>query len=567
MIIGPQNGITLRDYQGFCIEGGDPRHGPGILPCLARYKSTLALMATGCGKGSVLLALIRRFLESPKTDPSAWAMVLSHRDELVDQPIDQAERFGLMLAREQGPSTAIGGMARAVSGTMQSMITRLERYDPKRVKLLIIDEAHHAASDIARRIIDYFGDAYLVGFTATADRLDGVGLGEIFKSVAYDYQIETAVENGWLVPPIPRRYVIEDLDLDKLRARGGDLPPEELGTLMAQVAHTVSPTLVRLTGDHQAIVFCVTVAHAYAQAEALKRYTSGVVAVADGTTDKDERRRMVADFRGGKIQYLINAQLWTEGFDAPNATVCAMLRPTLARAFYTQCAGRVLRPLPGIVDAPELRDDPAGRRAAIAASAKPNAHILDFVGVSEKHSLVGPVDALAGRLTPEERLALVSIELVGDQTADVIIQQAKKLAAVNAAREAELAEEARTTSYEVDPFHPVCAMGLKGLRDDPREARASEKMAKYLARNGVMNAAALSASTAKKLQGTIIVRGRLGLSSVSQSIALQRAGVPTARTIKMSFDVASQLMAELHQNRGVRPRRWDSDPLLGGQAK
>ena len=567
MIIGPADGITLRDYQNFCIDGGDPRHGPGILPCLARYKSTLALMATGTGKGSVLLALMRRFLSSPKTPPDALAIALAHRDELVDQPIDQAHRFGLMLAREQGPSTAVGGMARAISGTIQTMISRLHRYDRKSVKLLIIDEAHHACSDTVREIIEYFSDAYLVGFTATADRHDGVGLGEVFKSVAYDYQIETAVENGWLVPPIPRRYIIDGLDLDKLRARGGDLPPEELGQLMAQVSHTVAPALVRHTGEHQAIVFCVTVAHAYAQAESLKRYTSGVVAVADGTTDKDERRQMVRDFRDGKIQYLINAQLWTEGLDTPNATVCAMLRPTLARGFYTQCAGRVLRPLQGVVDAPELRDDPAGRRAAIAASAKPNAYILDFSGVSEKHSLVGPLDALAGRLTPAERLALVSIELVGDQSAVPLIQQARKLAAIEAAREAELVAEAACRSYDVDPFHPVVAMGMKGLRDDPNEARASEKMAKFLARNGVENAAALSASTAKKLQGTIIVRDRLHLASINQSIALQRAGVPTVSTLKMSIIKASALMAELHQNRGVRPRRWDSDPLLGGQTK
>lgn len=565
MIIGPANGIVLRDYQNFCIEGGDPHHGPGIMPCLARHRSTLALLATGCGKGSILLALMRRYLASPKTPPGARAMVVSHRDELVSQPIEQAERFGLLVAREQAGDTAVGSNIRAVSATIQTMSSRMEQYRRDEVGLLIIDEAHHAASEQHRRLIEYFSGAYLVGFTATADRLDGLGLGEVFASVAYDYNIETAVENGWLVPPVPRRYIIDGLDLDKLRARAGELPPEELGELMSLYSHTVGASLVKHTGENQAIGFCCTVAHAYAQAEALRRYTHATVAVADGTTDKDDRRRMIADFKAGKIQFLLNAQLWTEGADLPGAAVCAMLRPTLARAFYTQCAGRVLRPLAGVVDAPELRDDPAGRRAAIAASRKPLAYILDYSGVTEKHSLIGPVDALAGRLTTEERLALVNIGIVGDQTVDQVLQEARRLAAIDAARKAELMAEALTTSYEVDPFHPVCAMGIKGLRDDPNEKRASEKMAKYLNRHGIEKAETLSASTAKKLQGTIIVREKLHLSTISQSIALQRAGVPVASTVKMSVYVASQLMAELHQSRGVRPKRWDADPLLGGR--
>ena len=430
---------------------------------------------------------------------------------------------------------------------------------------LLVHNCHHAPADIYRGVLGYFPDAYKVGFTATADRGDGIGLNEVFQAVAYDYQTETAMENGWLVPPIPKRYIIEGLDLDKLRARAGELPVEELGELMAQVSHTVGPEVVKHTGDHQAIVFCCTVAHAYAQAEALKRYTHSTVAVADGTTDKDERRQMVRDFREGKIQYLINAQLWTEGFDAPNATVCAMLRPTLSRAFYAQCAGRVLRPLGGIVDRPELRDDPAGRRAAIAASSKPAAYILDFSGVSERHSLVGPLDALAGRLTTEERLALVNIELVGDRSADLLLQEARKLAAIEAARKAEEIEQAAAHSYDVDPFHPVNVFNIKGLRDNPSEPRASENMVRFLAGRGVDSPEKLSASTAQKIRATIATRDKFKLATFTQAKMLQRAGVPVTSTVKMKFDDASRLMIELGRNRNRRPARWDQEPGLGGR--
>jgi superfamily II DNA or RNA helicase len=579
MIIGPASGFTPRIYQEHAINGGDPHKGPGIMPCFSRYKRVLAVLFTGGGKTEIFLSLVRRYLESPKTPPGKRALILAHRDELVSQPISRASRFGLQLAREQGDQTAVGSPERAIASTIQTMRLRKERYARDEIGLIICDEGHHSVADDFREVLSYFSDAYILGVTATPQRLDGIALGELYEAVAFKYGIEQGVADGWLVPIKPWREIIDGLDLSQLRTRAGDLEPGALGELMAEYAHPVAKLLVERAGDRPTIAFCATLPHAYAQAEALKRYTNARVEVIDGNTKKRGKRKqtsllgppvredIVEDFRAGRIQFLVNVGVAIEGFDAPNCRCVALIRPTKSPALVVQAVGRGTRPLPGIVDQPDLRDDADGRIAAIAASAKPDLLVLDFSGASEKHTLAGVVDALSGNLTPEERLALTKIPVVGDLSIDQVLAQARIAAAEAAARQAELARELLTHSYEVDPFHPVVVFGIKDLRDDPAEKRASEKMAAYLARNGVANAAALSASTAKKLQGTIIVRGRLGLSSFSQSIALQRAGVPPVRTIKMSFDVASQLMAELHQNRGARPRRWDSDPMLGGQAK
>lgn len=558
MLIGPITGITPRDYQLHCVFGGDPRRGIGIVPGLERYKSVLVVMATGTGKTISFLMLTRWWLENMK----GRVLWLSHRDELVLQPMERAAKFGMSAAREQGKQTGVGAMERIVATTVQSMSRRLNKYDPTDFSLIIIDEAHHAPADDYCKVVAHFTDAKRVGFTATPGRLDGIGLNRVFEAMAFKYPIDQANEDGWLVEVKPKEVKIPDLDLDKLRTRAGDLELEALGELMAEYAGPVAAALVDYCSSMQTIVFCCTVAHAAAQAEALRRCTTAGVGFADGSTDKVERQNMLDDFAAGRLRWLVNVQLWTEGLDT-RADCIALVRPTKSVSLYQQMVGRGTRPLPGVVD--DLRDaGPERRRAAIAASAKPFMHLLHFSGATTRHTLAGPLDALAGRLTPEEQLALVNIPLVGTETLDQLKLQAQKLAAAEAARKTVIAK-ATYELFDVDPFHPVRVFNLEDVSNDPNEVRASEKMAKYLTRNGVRDAHKLSKSAAHKLQQTIMIRDRLKLASLTQSIVLQRAGVPVVSTVKMKLSTAADLCLELHRNRGVRPRRWDNVPYLGGQ--
>lgn len=574
MIIGPVTGFIPRPYQLEALHGGNPQRGPGIIPCFERYRRVLAVLFTGGGKTEIFLALARRYLQHERTG-SKRALLLSHRDELVTQPIERAPRFGLSIGREQGTSSCVGSAHRVISSTIQTMRVRKDQYRPDEIGLVICDEAHHAASETFREVLDYFGNAFVLGVTATPQRLDGIGLGEVFEAVAYEYPLDQGVADGWLVPVKPWPVKLEGLDLDKLRARAGDLPPEELGTLLAEHAHPVAQHLVKHTSGLPTLAFCATVAHAFAQAEAIRRYTDARVETVWGGTPKGKkqadmfdgppvREDIIADFRAGKIGYLISCSTLFEGFDAPNARRIAMIRPTMSQSLLIQAVGRGTRPLPGIVDRPELRDDAAGRVAAIAASDKPEVVVFDYTSTTERLSLVSVADALAGTLTPEERIALGQVELYGDKTVDQALQEARIIAAELAAKHAAEQAELASTSYEIDPFHPVHVLGIKG-HDNRSEPRASEKMAKYLARCGVTSPEKLSASTAKKIQGAIIMREKFGFASLSTAMTLQRAGVPPASLTKMKLLRASELMIELARNRNVRPRRWDSDPSLGGR--
>jgi ATP-dependent helicase IRC3 len=103
------------------------------------------------------------------------------------------------------------------------------------------------------------------------------------------------------------------------------------------------------------------VAGAYALAEAFNAAGFSAMA-ADGTTDKQVRRQILADFRAGKFQVLVNCGLWTEGLDVPEIACIHLARPTKSDGLYIQMVGRGLRPVTNKTDCLILDYLPADAR-------------------------------------------------------------------------------------------------------------------------------------------------------------------------------------------------------------
>lgn len=208
-------------------------------------------------------------------------------------------------------------------------------------------------------------DRLLVGFTATPNRSDGVGLGCIFQSIVDTYPIRQAIDDGWLVPIVP--WVVETAtDLDTVRINHGDFNQKDL----AGAVNTPQRNQLAVAGWHEhalnrpTIAFTVDVAHAYALADAFS--ASGIKAAAvSGETPKEERAATLAAFTRGDVLVLCNCQVFTEGTDLPLASCILMAKPTKSATLYTQCVGRGLRTYPG----------------------KEDCVILDVVDVARRHSL------------------------------------------------------------------------------------------------------------------------------------------------------------------------------------
>jgi DNA repair protein RadD len=127
--------------------------------------------------------------------------------------------------------------------------------------------------------------------------------------------------------------------------------------------------VIALAGNRQHwLFFCAGVEHAYNIRDILK--SSGIHAeTVTGKTPKNERERILDDFKQGKIKALTNANILTTGFDYPDVDLIAMLRPTMSPGLYVQMAGRGLRP----------------------KTHTNHCLVLDFAGVVEQH---GPITAI-----------------------------------------------------------------------------------------------------------------------------------------------------------------------------
>ena len=174
-------------------------------------QSTLLVMPTGTGKTQTFLSIASDW-------PQGDILVLAPRQELVWQPFERWRELtgehGEVEMADFRRSTFSTGRSRVTFASKDSLcrLKRLKRAfpDPKKVGLVIIDEAHHAVKQNRsyQAILDYLDhpDLRVLGVTATPDRADELALGQTFDSVAYDYPLldpdggPSAIGDGWLVP-------------------------------------------------------------------------------------------------------------------------------------------------------------------------------------------------------------------------------------------------------------------------------------------------------------------------------------------------------------------------------
>jgi len=379
--------------------------------------------------------------------------------------------------------------------------------------------------------------------------------------VAYEYSIQDAIRDGWLVPIKQFFVTIESLDLSPLKKTGGDFTDSDLAGIVNRAAWEIAAGTLEKAGDKPTLVFVPgrrrgegnDVSPMETVCAAFNSLRPGCAAFISGDpkeTPRELRAELVAKFRQGELQVLISCGVFLEGFDAPNAAVIAMARPTCSRALYSQAIGRGTRPLAGIVDGPET---PELRQAAIAASAKTHVLVLDYVGNSGKHKLdlVSTVDILGGKCS--EAVVERAREIIEREKEPIDAQSAlaqaevellaEKRAALARQHEQEARYKAKATInvQAVDPFDVLQI--LPGREPAWHRGRlATEKQVDYLRKLGVPIEPEMAFSRASQLIGTCIGRREQGLCTFKQARLLAKFGIPAG---DMGFAEASAKITEL----------------------
>jgi superfamily II DNA or RNA helicase len=531
------------------------------------HRSTLLVLPTGTGKTTVFSEIIRRAF--PRR-----ALVLAHREELVFQARDRIKAMtGWRVDVEMGSARAdmacMFGGPRVVVSTIQTQASggdgggRMTRFDPRLFGVIVCDESHHSVSPQWRKVLSWYmdqnPDIKLLGVTATPDRADEEALGQLYETVAFDYEIQDAIGDGWLVPVTQQMVHVEGLDFSGCRTTGGDLNGGDLAKVMEyeENLHRVVAPAIQIAGDRRTLVFCASVDHAERMCELFNRHRAGAAAWVCGKTDRDDRRKTLADFSAGRVQIVCNCGVLTEGFDNPGVEVVIMARPTKSRSLYAQMAGRATRPAEDIAHGLNEHEAPEARRALIEASRKPSCLIVDFVGNSGRHKLMTSVDILGGRVSEKIR-ALVTKKLGSGKPmrVDEALTEAEeeqkareaKARAREAAQRAALTAKARFTAQTVNPFDvfdvtPVAERGWD------RGKRLSEGQANVLRKQGI-DPDTLPYGQARQLLNELFRRWDGNLCSFAQAKILQKRGMAT----NVTRDEAKRMIDEIAVKENWAPR-------------
>ena len=260
-------------------------------------------------------------------------LILSHRDELVHQP---KKYFDCSFGVEQGSETSHG--EEIISASVQSLVRRLDKFKPDDFDVLVCDESHHAVAPTYRKIFDYFKPRLHLGFTATPNRNDGVGLKEIYQDIIFERDLQWGIKNGYL-SDIKCLRVDIGYDLRHVATRLGDYAPEALDRAVnIEGANKAVAKAYKLYAKPPCLIFCASVAHA----EALAKLIPGAMAVRGG----EERAETLQAFSEEKIPCLTNCMVFTEGTDLPNVQTVIIARPTKNESLYQQMVGRGTRLYP-----------------------------------------------------------------------------------------------------------------------------------------------------------------------------------------------------------------------------
>lgn len=305
----------LREYQQKLIDEIFQAYKDG-------YNAPCIVLPCGGGK-SVIVAEVAKIF----TCERKHVLFLVHRKELCQQIWRTFNSWGV-------------NMEYCRIAMVQTTVRRLKTTVPP--ELIITDENHHSLAETYKNIYNYFSNAKRLGVTATPERLDGSGLKDVNDKLIIGVNAKWLIENNYLAP---YDYYASGLKIPKFHTRNGDFIQSEVADFFRKnkkIYGDVIKQYKRLADGKQAVCYLPTVEFSKFVAEEFTR--KGILSAhIDGETSKNERDRIIENFRNGKIRILCNVDIISEGFDVPDCECVILLRPTKSLALYIQQSMRCMR--------------------------------------------------------------------------------------------------------------------------------------------------------------------------------------------------------------------------------
>ena len=341
-------------------------------------RRALISAATGVGK---------TYLAAFDSEKYKRVLFVAHKEEILRQAansfqnVRKSDDYGFFDGNEKCTDKSVIFASVATLGKSEYLN---ETYFPKDYfDYVVIDEFHHAVNDQYMRIVEYFKPQFLLGLTATPERMDGRNIYEICDyNVPYEISLKDAINKGMLVP-FHYYGIFDKTDYSQLHQVRGKYDDRELNN--TYIGNERRYELIYKNyckyGSKLALGFCCSKEHAKDMArEFCRRGIPSVAVYSDARGEYTEDRSIaIQRLMQGEIRVIFSVDMFNEGVDIPAVDMVMFLRPTESPIVFLQQLGRGLRKSMG----------------------KEYLNVLDFIGNYEKAGRVRFL--LTGKTFPETK--------------------------------------------------------------------------------------------------------------------------------------------------------------------
>lgn len=314
------------------------------------YKKGVIIAATGTGKTYLSAFDVQQF-------GAKKVLFIAHRDELLEN----AKETFIDVFQNEDDCGKLSGTAKEwdkpmLFSTIQTLSRDevLNRYDREYFDYIIVDEFHHAQADTYLKVLNYFQPKFLVGLTATPERMDGRDVLALCEhNVVYEIRLRDALERGLLVPFHYFGLNDETVDYEGIPVQNGQF--NEAALVQALSTHKrvdyVKDMIEKYKHDGEilkALGFCANLEHARFMTEEFNRLGT-TAACLSGEDSPAYRQEVIARLESDDdpLQIIFSVNVLNEGVDIPKLNMLLFLRPTESATIFIQQLGRGLRKVNG----------------------------------------------------------------------------------------------------------------------------------------------------------------------------------------------------------------------------
>ena len=339
------------------MEDGEPRNViPVYEPRGAQIEALYALRDSreeGAAKGLVHAAtgVGKTYLAAFDSKDYERVLFVAHREEILRQAarsfynVRESRAYGFFDGSHKDTEKSV--VFASVSTLGQKKYLNEKYVSRDYFDYIVVDEFHHAVTKYYRNIVDYFEPNFLLGLTATPERMDGRSIYEICDyNVPYEISLKDSINRGMLVP-FHYYGVYDDTDYSKLRIIRGRYDEEELNR--SYIGNTRRYDLIykhyQKYGSRRALGFCCSRKHAEDMAREFSERGIRAVCVHSGEDSRYrmERQEAVSKLIKGEISVIFSVDMFNEGVSIDNVDMVLFLRPTESPVVFLQQLGRGLR--------------------------------------------------------------------------------------------------------------------------------------------------------------------------------------------------------------------------------